>query len=423
MSQYDHSIERPAMIEVDDVFNENYNISQPTQRSDRIHFLIVSDTGDASDELHVTAEAMAIYAKESQIDFVCGLGDNFYPHGVESVDDALFETNWANVFLHDSKGKHDRRGLRVPWHMVLGNHDYIADHPHTEVKFTTSQRNQEQYGGLWHMPAPCYHFHSQLTPKNINTFKTKTQTVTQTTPSVEFFVLDTCGCQDHVILSWPELVEQLQRNIAALRVKLMASTARWKFVLGHHLMYTQGFGHADSALVLRQSHEHNQALPSTAYTRRYDEKFGALGCLGFGLEQVLIDGGVTAYFGGHEHVFQHAYRHGIHHFCCGASGADIRPGTGLHRGIANHVERLDWVGTNTDYGFLSVEVTWDRCVVKFHQAKKIVKWYNDDRDKERNNSNNSGNIGIIRSMKIVHEDNVELDNNYKKVNSHHKKKD
>jgi hypothetical protein len=185
---------------------------------------------------------------------------------------------------------------------------------------------------------------------------------------VEFFFLDTCGCQDHVVRTWPEQVQQLQNNIIALRKRLTASTARWKFVFAHHLLYTQGFGHADSAMLLRETHEHN--VNNTQFFRRkYDEKFGHLGCIGYGLEEVLIEGGVDAYFGGHEHVFQHIIGKGsIHHFCCGASGSELRPGNGFHRGKIDPIDGLQWVGGGLDYGFVSVEVSLDSCVVTFHRA-------------------------------------------------------
>ncbi len=352
---------------------------------------------------------MAIYTKANPIDFVCGLGDNFYPYGVEDVDDPLFETHWADVFLNnDNKtGKPDRSGLRVPWHMALGNHDYMADHPHTEVEFTSSQRNHEQYGGLWHMPAPCYHFHSQLIRgQAIDTMPPITQT-----PTVDFFVLDTSGCQDHVMYQWPEQIEQLQRNIAALRVKLMASTARWKFVLGHHVLYTQGFEHSHCAELLRESNSHNnkKKLTASSFSRKHGDKKGTTKYPGFGLEQVLIDGGVHAYFGGHEHVFQHHYRNGVYHFCCGASGADIRPGTGLHHGVANHIERLDWVGTANDYGFVSVEVTWNRCEVSFHKAMKLMSWHDNNGSKKDDKQRSCG-VGIIRTVTISHPELFSLGN-------------
>ncbi len=77
---------------------------------------------------------------------VLALGDNFYPHGIPSHDAAAdwFTTNWVSLFLaHDS--------LRVPWRVVLGNHDYEGT-PLAEILFTTSELN-ESLGCLWQLPA------------------------------------------------------------------------------------------------------------------------------------------------------------------------------------------------------------------------------------------------------------------------------
>lgn len=58
------------------------------------------------------------YAKDvAQPAFVLSLGDNFYPYGVDSVQSPMFKTHWEDVFLIHPE-------LRVPWKVVLGNHDY-----------------------------------------------------------------------------------------------------------------------------------------------------------------------------------------------------------------------------------------------------------------------------------------------------------
>jgi tartrate-resistant acid phosphatase type 5 len=43
-------------------------------------------------------------------------GDNFYPNGLNTTDDALFQQSFMDVYTAP--------GLQVPWHAVLGNHDY-----------------------------------------------------------------------------------------------------------------------------------------------------------------------------------------------------------------------------------------------------------------------------------------------------------
>jgi tartrate-resistant acid phosphatase type 5 len=44
-------------------------------------------------------------------------GDNFYPNGLNSSEDALFSTSFSSVY--------SQAPLRsIPWYAVLGNHDY-----------------------------------------------------------------------------------------------------------------------------------------------------------------------------------------------------------------------------------------------------------------------------------------------------------
>jgi hypothetical protein len=50
-------------------------------------------------------------------DCILGLGDNFYPMGVESIDDEAFNTRWKQTFLQYPT-------LCCPWHLVLGNSYY-----------------------------------------------------------------------------------------------------------------------------------------------------------------------------------------------------------------------------------------------------------------------------------------------------------
>lgn len=77
----------------------------------------------------------------SPIRFILALGDNFYPHGVHSVDDHKWQTNWADVFLNSEE-------LRVPWKAILGNHD--CEGAQAQIDFTHSEFNPS---GLWQLPA------------------------------------------------------------------------------------------------------------------------------------------------------------------------------------------------------------------------------------------------------------------------------
>lgn len=46
------------------------------------------------------ADVMAAVARQTPPEFVISVGDNFYPSGLTSVDDANFADSFANVYHH-----------------------------------------------------------------------------------------------------------------------------------------------------------------------------------------------------------------------------------------------------------------------------------------------------------------------------------
>ena len=58
---------------------------------------------------------------DGRCDFILGLGDNFYEHGVTDVNDRRFRGTYENVYGRTS----DRSNLKLLdfWH-INGNHDH-----------------------------------------------------------------------------------------------------------------------------------------------------------------------------------------------------------------------------------------------------------------------------------------------------------
>jgi tartrate-resistant acid phosphatase type 5 len=312
--------------------------------SHSVKFFAISDFGSYCNEIKATSLSMNAYASfVLPPDFILGLGDNFYDVGVTSISSREFDIIWRNQFLSPYTA------LRVPWKLVLGNHDYYGN-PAVQVDYHYSKQfNSDK---LWYMPSRCYRFIE--TPKPSSNFPLGSQCFENQEFSVEFFALDTNGADSDIQYVDPGTIATLHTNIRDLLIKAKQSTSRWKFLFCHHPCYTASLGHGAAMFRLRDTNPY------------FYKPIGRAGfeLPGFGLEKVLIEAGFDAIFAGHEHVFQHHVAHNIHHFGCGASGGHMRPHDGLLGGRNQNIH-LNWIGRGDQYGFVAVEVEYHQMIVKF----------------------------------------------------------
>jgi len=272
--------------------------------------------------------------------FILGLGDNFYPSGVDSVTDRKFKTHWEDVFLIHSS-------LRVPWHVALGNHDYDGN-PDAQIEFSSHPSNPSDPSnpgrGLWNMPAQNYKF-SISSPLSDDTPSLPSF-------SIDFFCLNTCGVQFSTRYRDPDLHMKLHSYIAELAESLRASTATWKIVFAHHPMYTKGLKHGVLGRCLRD--------------RQYTDLNGYQG-EGYSLENVLVAGGVDAYITGHEHRLQYHNSRGVNNFVVGAAGYSNR-----FYGGPDEEAKIDWYDKTGKSGFLSVQATRSQLTFQYMTNAKVL---------------------------------------------------
>ena len=69
--------------------------------------------------------------------FIISTGDNFYPAGVASVQDPLWQGSFEQIYHH--------AWLQRDWYAILGNHDY-AGNVDAQIEYGKISRR-------WHMPA------------------------------------------------------------------------------------------------------------------------------------------------------------------------------------------------------------------------------------------------------------------------------
>lgn len=318
------SLRNYLVTEADDALNMN---EDEGDGDGTLTFFAVGDWGKPSAAIRQTAASMDLWARtKAKPHFIMSLGDNFYPKGVRSVRDKKFRTVWGETFLRFPS-------LRVPWRVILGNHDYMGN-PEAQVDYTTSSRNR---GMLWQMPSRNYCFSIPLSDDD---------------GEVAFFGIDTNGAQGHVRKSHPEAEQEMFKTREWLARSLQENaSARWKIVFGHHPMYTRGFGHGREARCLR--------LP--CYMDKTKERRG------YAFEEVLQRNGVHAYFAGHEHVLQSHLHGGVSHFGCGASGADR---VGFYGG-EDESSNIDWFDkSHAAVGFAVIQITKKNMTVLFVDSTK-----------------------------------------------------
>lgn len=155
-------------------------------------FIFFGDAGTGSPTQYEVAKSMNKFCSHSKCDFVNLLGDNFYPSGVQNLNDRLWEQAFELPYAL----------LNIPFYVLLGNHDYKGN---VEAQIQYSKKSSK-----WHMPSRYYTFSKG---------------------PVDFFFLDT------------NQFNKAQRKW--LSEALEASKNTWKIVCGHHPVYSYG-GHGNS---------------------------------------------------------------------------------------------------------------------------------------------------------------------------------
>lgn len=239
-----------------------------------VHFLVVGDWGRNGEYMQLeTAKQMGAAAAQLEAACIVSVGDNFYPKGVASTVDPLWQSSFEKIYTAHS--------LQEDWFVVLGNHDYKTN-PQAQIDYSKVSRR-------WKMPARYF-----------------TNTLEAGKPNETLLVfLDTNPFEKKYYADEEDL---FRKNIQAqapdtvaqkkwLDSVLTTSKAKWKIVFGHHPFYSAG------------------------------KRKGLTDDMASSLQPILTKHKVDAYIAGHEHHLEHAVLPGnLHHFISGA-GSEVRPVT------------------------------------------------------------------------------------------------
>ncbi len=178
-----------------------------------LNFLVMGDWGRHGEFYQkAVAEQMTNAAVGVDASFILATGDNFYPKGVISEHDPSWQSSFENVY--------SQHPLFIDWYVVLGNHDYKTN-PDAEVAYS-------KMSARWHMPARYFSMK-----------KTISGSIT-----AEFFCIDSSPFQKDYYKDEEYGAAVSATDTAAqkkwLENALRESTATWKFVVGHHPLYSAG---------------------------------------------------------------------------------------------------------------------------------------------------------------------------------------
>lgn len=283
-----------------------------------IKFLAVGDWGGVPFPPYITpvqtatAREMGKVAEQMGADFVLALGDNFYYKGVNSVDSPRFQETFESVYTAKS--------LRVPWYVLAGNHDHAGS---VKAQIEYSQRSDR-----WKFPAYYYELNFHIP----NTGKTLT-----------IIMLDTimlCGNSDDFVDEKPRgplRAVDANRQLTWLQERLARSTADFLLVAGHYPVWSVS--------------EH-----------------GPTDCLLHRLHPLLIKYKATAYLCGHDHNLQYIEESGVGYVVSGA-GNFLDPDTRHWHRVPKGSVRFFTGQASTLGGFVHAEVTENKMIVTFYQAK------------------------------------------------------
>lgn len=173
--------------------------SPPDAGFKEVRFVAIGDTGKGNDGQYQVGKSIGAHCAAQGCDFVVLLGDNFYPSGVSSVSDPLWESAFVKPYAP----------VDAPFYAVLGNHDCGGNGSGTEFAKGDVQIDYAKMNPKWRMPARHYHWRLG---------------------DVEFFVGDT-----------NRSMFGLDGDArAAFGTWLPSSTARWKIAFGHHPLRSNG---------------------------------------------------------------------------------------------------------------------------------------------------------------------------------------
>lgn len=247
--------------------NADVSAKDTTIKDDRYHFFVLGDWGRRGKQhQQEVADQLIIQSKKLNAQFLVAVGDNFYDDGVQSITDSHWAESYTNVYK--------QLVTTTDWYVALGNHDYRGK-PEAQLAYHTVNPR-------WNLPSRYY---------------SKVVTTADGQKVLLLFIDSNPFVKDYYKKdNMPEIKTQ---DTTAQRIwiekTLADSKEPWKFVIGHHPVYSSSPKHGNTVELVEM------------------------------LQPILEKYHVQAYIAGHDHDLQHNQPAGskVDYFISGAA-SEIR---------------------------------------------------------------------------------------------------
>ncbi len=266
------------------------------------NFIVIGDWGRTGEYYQKEVAAQMSYAAVSlDAEFIITTGDNFYPYGVASVHDPLWKASFEDIYYQFS--------LRREWYVTLGNHDYSGN-PEAQIEYSKISRR-------WVLPSRYY-------AKKFMIDDDPQQQVLivfmDTNPFIRKYYTD------------PYYGPKVSTQDSAAQKRWMDSvlndnTVKWKFVVGHHPLYSGG------------------KRIDAPETKDMNGSFRHL------FEKHKVD----AYICGHEHHLEYVKPAGATHYFISGGGSEVRP-------VKKHPDGGKFASAS--HGFMTFSLTGNKMLVQ-----------------------------------------------------------
>ena len=199
--------------------------STPSNPLKELSFLVVGDWGrNGTQNQQEVANQMNRTALQENAQFVISTGDNFYESGVKSITDSHWETSFEKVY--------SGIGLQKDWLVALGNHDYQGN-PQAQIDYSNKSPR-------WKMPSRYF-----SVVKVIDEMTSIRLVFIDSNPFVKEYLQNPSAYSDIAN-------QDTQRQLVWLDSVLTNAKEKWKIVIGHHPIYSAGFGHGNQDELISQ---------------------------------------------------------------------------------------------------------------------------------------------------------------------------